>query len=222
LLFFLQPLVRGLARYQGRLGVHPTPAKAQQRLRQRRLSDVTEPLDRLYYWSHQAIDRIDWLNSVVLRLDQQGWPTKTDAGWSDHDLEIYGSRWAQLRLTTVSEEYPGAKRLFRCRLEGFWTLPAKLAFGAALGFELLVIGIVRSEQPWLWLLLLTMPIFAWFIEQEKRNLQRLIARFLDDVASQRGLTKLRYDRNREKFEPLVPPVLPESPAHGSEAVAQPP
>src|SRR4030095_1144078 len=107
----------------------------------------------------------------------------------DHDVEIYGSRWTQLQLTTASEEYVRGGRLFRCRLQGFWSLPAKLAFWSAFAFELLVIGIVRSEQPWLWMLLLTMPIFGWFIEQEKRNLQRLIAGLLHDVGKPRGLTQ---------------------------------
>jgi hypothetical protein len=64
-----------------------------------------------------------------------------------------------------------------------------------------VIGIVGNAQPWLWMLLLTMPIFGWFLEQEKRNQQRLIAAFLDDVAQQRGLAKLRYSAKFEKFEP---------------------
>ena len=69
---------------------------------------------------------------------------------------------------------------------------------------MLVIGIIAGTQPWLWMLLLTMPIFGWFLEQEKRNLQRLIAAFLDDVAKQRGLTKLRYDGEKDRFEPQSP------------------
>jgi glycosyltransferase involved in cell wall biosynthesis len=204
LLFFLQPIVRGLARYRGRLGVHPAPSFAQERLQILKRKDTGEPLENLYYWADTHISRIDWLNGIALRLDQQGWPSKTDTGWSDHDLEIYGSRWCQLQLTTASEEYVQGKRLFRCRLRAFWSLPAKLAFWSAFGFELLVIGIVRSEQPWLWMLLPTIAIFAWFLEQEKRDLQRLIAAFLDDVARQRGLNKLRYDRIRDKFEVVNP------------------
>jgi hypothetical protein len=47
-----------------------------------------------------------------------------------------------------------------------------------------------------------MPILGWFLEQEKRNQQRLIAAFLDDVASQRGLTKLKLDPALEKFDPV--------------------
>jgi glycosyltransferase involved in cell wall biosynthesis len=208
LLFFLQPIVRGLARYQGRLGVDPTPSFAQERLEILKRKDTGEPLENLYYWSDGEISRIDWLNGVALRLDQQGWPSKTDTGWSDHDLEIHGSRWCQLQLTTASEEYVQGKRLFRCRLKAFWSLPAKLAFWAAFGFELLIIGNLRSEQPWVWMLLLTMLIFGWFLEQEKRDLQRLITAFLDDVARQRGLTKLRYDVRRERFEPSNAPATP--------------
>jgi hypothetical protein len=67
-------------------------------------------------------------------------------------------------------------------VKGVLVLAGETGILAALGFELLIIGIIRSEQPWLWMLLLTMPIFAWFLEQEKRDLQRLIAAFLDDVA----------------------------------------
>jgi hypothetical protein len=46
-----------------------------------------------------------------------------------------------------------------------------------------------------------MPIFGWFLEQEKRDLQRLIAAFLDDVAKQRGLSKLKHDLENDKFLP---------------------
>lgn len=201
LLFFLQPIARGWARYQGRLGLHSTPPSAYERLDKLRQTDTGESLDYLYYWGDGAIDRIDWVNGLVLRLDQQGWPSKTDAGWSDHDVEIFGNRWSRLQLTTATEDYEGGKRLFRCRLRTRWSLLAKLVFWSVLGFLLLVIGMVGQVQPWLWMLLLTMPILGWFLEQEKRNQQRLIAAFLDDVARQRGLTKLKLLREQEKFEP---------------------
>jgi glycosyltransferase involved in cell wall biosynthesis len=201
LLYFLQPIARGWARYQGRLGLQQTPTAASDRLETLRQRDTGEPLDHLYYWGDGQMDRIDWVNGIVLRLDQQGWPSKTDAGWSEHDVELFGNRWSRLQLTTATEAYGGGKRLFRVRLRAYWSLLAKLAFWSAFGFELLVIGIVRHDLPWFWMLLLTMPIFGWFIEQEKRNQQRLIAAFLDDVARQRGLTKLRFNEPQDKFEP---------------------
>jgi len=201
LLYFLQPIARGWARYQGRLGLQQTPPAAGERLEALKQRDTGESLDHLFYWGDGQIDRIDWVNGIVLRLDQQGWPSKTDAGWSEHDVELFGNRWSRLQLTTATESYGGGKRLFRVRLRAHWSLLGKLAFWSATGFELLVIGIVRHDLPWFWMLLLTMPLFGWFIEQEKRNQQRLIAAFLDDVAKQRGLTKLRFNEPQDKFEP---------------------
>jgi len=201
LLYLLQPIARGWARYHGRLGLQQTPAAATERLEALKQKDTGQSLDHLFYWGDGQIDRIDWVNGIVLRLDQQGWPSKTDTGWSEHDVELFGNRWSRLQLTTATESYGGGKRLFRVRLRTEWSLLAKLAFWSASGFELLVIGIVRHDLPWFWMLLLTMPLFGWFIEQEKRNQQRLIAAFLDDVAKQRGLTKLKFNAAQDKFEP---------------------
>ncbi len=201
LLFFLQPIARGWARYQGRLGLQQTPPAARERLELLQQRDSGESLDRLYFWGDGAINRIDWVNGIVLRLDQQGWASKTDTGWSEYDVELFGNRWSRLQLTTATEDFAGGKRLFRCRLRAEWSLLAVLAFWSALGFEVLLISTVRKDLPWIWMLLLTMPLFGWFIEQEKRNQQRLIAAFLGDLAKQRGLTKLRYNAPQDKFEP---------------------
>lgn len=201
LLYFLQPIARGWARYQGRLGLQQTPPAAKERLELLRQGDSGESLDQLFFWGDGKIGRIDWVSGIVLRLDQQGWASKTDTGWSEYDVELFGNRWSRLQFTTATEDFAGGKRLFRCRLRAQWSLLAVLAFWTAFGFEVLLIGVVRNELPFFWMLLLTMPIFGWFIEQEKRNQQRLIAAFLEDVARQRGLTKIRYDARQDKFEP---------------------
>jgi len=201
LLFFLQPIARGWARYQGRLGLQQTPPAARERLELLKQRDAGEALDQMFFWGDGQIDRIDWVNGIVMRLDQQGWASKTDTGWSEYDIELFGNRWSRLQLTTATEDYGGGRRLFRCRLRAHWSLLAKLAFWSALGFELLLIGVVRHDMAWFWMLLLTMPIFGWYIEQEKRNQQRLIAAFLGDVAKERGLAKLRFNAAQDKFEP---------------------
>jgi glycosyltransferase involved in cell wall biosynthesis len=203
LLFFLQPIARGWARYHGRLEIEPTPVAALQRLEALKLRDRGVPNEHLFYWGEAGIDRVNFVNGIVQRLDEQGWPIKVDAGWSEHDIEIHGSRWSRLQLTTASEGFAGGRTLFRCRLRTEWSLPARLAFWSALGFQLLLIGIVAQEQPWLWMILLLVPILGWFFEEEKRNQRRLIAAFLDDVARQRALTKLRYHEKDERFEPVT-------------------
>ena len=40
---------------------------------------------------------------------------------------------------------------------------------------------MNFSRAWLWLLLLTLPLFAWFLQREKRDLQSMIAVFLDDL-----------------------------------------
>lgn len=201
LLYLLQPIARGWARYQGRLGLQQTPPAARERLELLRRRDNGESLDQLFFWGDGKIDRIDWVSGIVLRLDQQGWASKTDTGWSEYDVELLGNRWSRLQLVTATEDFAGGKRLFRCRLRAEWSLLAVLAFWATFGFEVLLIGVMRKDLPFFWMLLLTLPIFGWFIEQEKRNQQRLIAAFLEDVARQRGLMKVRYNAQQDKFEP---------------------
>ncbi len=208
LLFFLQPIARGWARYHGRLALRTTPEKAHLRLDAVRNPDRNEPLDKVRYWSGPEIERLAFVHSILAALDKEGWQHRADEGWSGHDVEIYGTRWSRLQLITVAEEMERAQKLFHCRLDAGWSLLAKLCFWSLLGFELLVIGFGGEVVPYLWLLLLTMPIFGSFIEQEKRNLQRLIIAFLDELARQQQMTKLPFGRPAEPAAQAAPGAVP--------------
>ncbi len=208
LLFFLQPIARGWARYQGRLSLRPTPQAAYDSLTSQALKDRTDPLDLVEYWAEKWVDRLDFVKRILNRLDEQEWQNKIDAGWSEFDVEVFGSRWARLQLTTVGEPYAGGKQLLRCRMRTAWSLPAKLAFYTMIGFEMLVIGFVQERFLWIWLLLLTLPIFIWFMVQEQRDLQRLISVLIDDVAKQCGLLRMNRQKPAEKpaaHQPNPPP-----------------
>jgi hypothetical protein len=191
LLFFLQPLVRGWARYRGRLMLVPAPLAAQPTLDSLALRDSRQSLRERQYWAEQRLDRLAWAADILRRLDQQGWPNKPDIGWSDYDVEVYDTRWSRLQLTTAAEEHPRGRQLIRCRLRPRWALRTKVAFWALCGFELLLCGFVGPRLPWLWCLLLTLPLFAWFLRREQRNLQSLAAVFLDDLAKEWGLNKVQ-------------------------------
>ncbi len=199
LLFLLQPIVRGLARYRGRIGIPNSPPESWARHEAlERLSREGTP-DQLCYWSPAGIDRQIFLDSVLRSLDRQGWQSKADVGWSDHDVEIYGNRWSQCQIITVSEGV--LTGLVRCRLSLSMSLPAKLLLGSFLGLELLVIGVVQHEFPWVWLILLSLPILAWWLEQEKRDLQRLVVAFLDEVSQGHQMRRVEWDVTREKLVP---------------------
>jgi glycosyltransferase involved in cell wall biosynthesis len=186
-LFLLQPIVRGWARYKWRLTVQSEPPVFKRPV-DRGLDWAA--LEDASYWSEYPVDRHSFLHKTLAKLEAEGWQHKTDTGWNDYDVEIFGSRWSRLRLTTVSEELPGGKRIIRCRLKATWSLPARIAFWSACGVELLVIGWLAAAHPWIWMLLLTMSVFGWWLEQERRTLLLWIAAFLDEVASEHGLAKL--------------------------------
>jgi hypothetical protein len=161
--------------------------------------------------------------SMVLRqaaAHPKGWPHKADIGWSDFDVEIFGSRWSNLQLATVTEDLERDTQVLRCRLRTRWSLQARVAFWGLCGLELLVLGFVGHLQPWLWLLLLTLPVFAWILRHNKRNLQSVITVLLDEIAKERQLVKIRPgEAVGQEAKDRVP--SPEQPATQRHPKAQP-
>jgi GT2 family glycosyltransferase len=190
LLFFLQPMVRGWARYQGRLLFRPTPLAAQQTLESVALRESATRMNRVDYWGRAPINRLAFAADILRHLDQQGWPNKSDIGWCDYDVEIFGSHWSTLQLTTVEEEHSGNRRLIRCRLRARWSLAAKVAFGMLFGIDLLVLGVGARQHPWLGFVLLSLPLFVWLIYREQRSLQSVFVIFLDELAAEWNLSKM--------------------------------
>jgi hypothetical protein len=108
-------------------------------------------------------------------------------------VEVYDTRWSRLQVATVAEEHPRGRQLIRCRLRSRWAPRAKVAFWSLCGFELLLCGLVGPRLHWLWCLLLTLPLFAWYLRRQQRNLQSLIAVFLDDLAKEWHLSKVQSE-----------------------------
>ena len=101
-----------------------------------------------------------------------------------------GPRWSRLRLTTVTEDLDQGKRTFRCRLHPQWSLLARVFFWTVLGAELFVVSLLAPLQPWIWMLLLTVPMISVFLEYEQWALLQAIASLLDETASELRLVKL--------------------------------
>jgi len=205
-LFLLQPIVRGWARYKWRLTAQSQPPVFKRPIDR---GEDRPTLEDANYWSDYRVDRYSFLHKTLVKLEAEGWQHKTDTGWNDYDVEIFGSRWSRLRLTTVTEELTGGKSIIRCRLKATWSLPARIAFWSACGIELLIIGWLAAAQPWIWMLLLTLSLFGWWLEHERRTLLLWIAAFLDEVAAEQGLVKLtarRAEGDRPAPEPDAPGV----------------
>jgi len=191
LLFFLQPIVRGWARYQGRLFFRPIPLAAQQTLESVALRETKESLEQLDYWTSEPINRLSFVADLLRHLDRQGWPNKSDIGWCDYDVEVFGSRWSTVQITTVQEEHSRNRRLIRCRLRTRWSLAARVTFGLLTSFDLLVLGLGARRFSWLGFILLSLPLFVWLLSREQRTLQSLLVVFLDELAEEWNLKRTK-------------------------------
>jgi glycosyltransferase involved in cell wall biosynthesis len=189
LLFFLQPIVRGWARYKGRLTAPRTRLADYETLDSLSLRDRKQRFEEAAYWNERNLGRFQFLAGLMERLDRRGWPNKADTGWNHFDLEILGSRWCHLQLLTAAEELGRSKQLIRCRLKTRWTLLAKTAFWSMAGINILIIGSVGSIFPWVWLLLFMLPLAGWWLDNIQRNFRRVVAVFLDETARDLGLVK---------------------------------
>lgn len=187
LLFFLQPLVRGWARHRNHLRGQQTPLSARETLQSLSLEGQLGSLNVIRYWSEHGIDRTLFLRHVLEKLDQRSWQNKPDSGWEGHDVEVYGSRWALLRLVTAVESLENSTQVLRCRLDSSWSFLARAGFSSLAGILLIVIG---SLGGWYWTSLLLLPLLAWRIRMAERALVRLIVIFLDERARELGLVKL--------------------------------
>jgi GT2 family glycosyltransferase len=197
LLFFLQPIERGWARYRGRLLLNQTPLSSHGSLDSEHLKQQGAINNEVLYWSDYWMERFDLLNAILKRLDKDGWQNKTDEGWSEYDIEINGSRWAELHLLTVAEQHGRGRQLFRCRLKTTWSLLGRVTFWSALGFMILVWRAV----PWVYglpLILVTLIGLYLFLRAEQRELQRLIVLLIDDVAKSLNLSRLKPQPPGEK------------------------
>ena len=57
------------------------------------------------------------LNQINEEVHAAGWRARLDSGWHDWDMEIYGSRYAKVRLTTATEHHNETGMLTRVRVE---------------------------------------------------------------------------------------------------------
>ena len=191
-LFFVQPFVRGWARYSERLMLEQTPLSAHETLDtldlKRRRDDRFEMAG---YWADYPVDRMEFLGAILRELDKQGWQNKTDNGWSEFDVEIYGSRWCHLQLITATEHHQGGKQLFRCRMTTGWSLLGRMTFWAAFGLTLMISTTAGQILP-LWLQLIwVLPLWlGWMLQTQQRDFRRILTVLLDEVAAKFHLTRV--------------------------------
>jgi hypothetical protein len=71
-----------------------------------------------------------------------------------------------------------------------WSLRARMMFGITVAAELLLVGLFARVEPFVWMILLTLPLLSWFLDYEARRTQGHISALLDQVALNSGMVKL--------------------------------
>jgi O-antigen biosynthesis protein len=190
LLFFLQPIVRGYARYRWRFvarSVRPTTFRRPVPPECWRFGRSHQVLA---CWSDGSVDRFGFLEAILNHLDEEGWQWKPDSGWGDVDAEVFGPRWSRLRIVTVGEHLDQGRINLRCKLAVTSSLYARLAFGALTGGLLLLLNAWSHAGHWLWILLLLPLVLVWRIEHEKQLVRRLVAGLVNEVIDRLELVRI--------------------------------
>jgi hypothetical protein len=222
LMFYLQPIIRGAARYAGRLRLRPPQPGSRETLDSVTLRQGTEPLGEIRYWSNQRVDRVEFVKRLLVELDRRAWPHRSDIGWSEFDVEIYGDRWCHLQLTTVAEEHPAGRQLMRCRLRARWSLQAQIVLCALLALETIAVGFFPALTWYVLVsaLVVTLLAFWYFVSTRKRHLQSLVTIFLDELAKEWNFIRMaRGQTAPAKPAPKTGPVRVEVPSQAKRASA---
>jgi glycosyltransferase involved in cell wall biosynthesis len=186
LLFLLQPLVRGWARYQGRLFLGQTPRKVRESFRAISERAPEDASGQLAFLAPAGLHRETFLVRLTQRLQRDGWRMNVDSGWSPFDLEVYGSRWSKLRILTASEYESDGRAWIRCRLQVARTLPARMAIWLSAGLAVSLMGLHEDGGwlEWLWLLL---PLGLSLLQvADQRRLRSQLAVLVRRVARELG------------------------------------
>lgn len=187
-LFFLQPIVRGWARFKWRFtllsGPKPVPVEVPPSFTPRDLPETVT------YWSDGRVNRYQFLEGVLTKMDRAGWTCRTDTGWTSHDLEVLPHLWTRLKLTTVSEDLEQNKRTVRCRITSHWSLAAKVFFALAVLGVFALISVLAEQQPWAWMSLLLFPLICWAVEDEAVQQKTSLAAMIKRVAAEVSMTEV--------------------------------
>ena len=184
LLFFLQPIYRGRARYKTRWSLGSVSP-------QKRKSSGHPIFEEISYWAEKGADRHEFLNTLVSELGKRTMTYRSDNGWAKYDIELASSAWARVRLITATEDLHAGARTIRCRLNIRWSLRAKILFVTTLLINVAAIVGLREAFPWVWMLPLTLSAYVWAVQQRGWKLQAVLSAVLSHTATEHQLKRVK-------------------------------
>jgi len=200
LLFLLQPVCRGLARYRTRMALTPAGRPPSVTTADVPLVSLLDSNTTLAFWAATYVERAGLLGAIAAEAKRHGFQVRQDTGWYDFDLELVGDAWGRFQLITALEELERGESNIRFRLMARWSFLANLLFFGASVIVALVIWLVAGWQPWVWMLPAVLPLLLWVIEARQLVTASVIAGLVGVVADQCGMKTLPSEQ--------MPPSLP--------------
>ena len=207
-LHFRQPITRGWARYAMRLRhkVLHTRTEARGYRRPHRLPFDPHDRDTLRYWSDSQ-DRFQLLERIKKRIKANDWRARIDSGWEGWDLEIYGSRYVKIRITTATEDHHGVGRLTRVRVK-----PMMSNFCKVLTVASTILTGLLLLQDYLWPFSRTavlIPVTWWTMYLINRwRVTTPVLGMIDEIAERAGYWPVPAKKNAREVKIVEPAAQP--------------
>ncbi len=203
ILAWVQPLTRGLARYQSWMKVHTSPRKALSAQASGRIpgSSTLTGVAEYSFWSEDGTTREEILQSAIGKLQETGWRHSIDTGWKKWDLQVYGRLWWMLRLLSVTEYHGGKRCLTRVRLALKPSLGNTAVHAVFLSLAWILL-LTAGREP-VAVALLAYAAAAGLLWLRGFRLLRKVSGLIHETAAGLGLQPVRKRRRRraEKNEP---------------------
>ncbi|HSV13274.1 MAG TPA: glycosyltransferase family 2 protein, partial [Tepidisphaeraceae bacterium] len=202
-LHYRQPIARGWARYSARLRHKVMKVKKEARGYKRPGGLPFDPLDSqtLRYWSHEQ-ERVGLIKQITTEVKSAGWRMRLDSGWGEWDMEIYGSRYVKVRLTTASEHHSDGM-LTRVRVETSMSKFCLCLFVASLILcGLLLLHVWPFSRP---AVLIPLAWWAMFLVNQRRVTEPVLG-LIDEVAERGGFHAIPAEPSKTTATPDVKPA----------------
>ncbi len=203
-LHWRQPITRGWARYSVRLKNKIMKGDASGYRRSQALPYDQTKRNTLCYWS-MSDDRIKLLEHITGEVQKASWRMRVDSGWNDWDLEIYGSRYTKVRITTASEHHADGL-LTRVRIEQHMSKFCLVLLIASLMFcTLLLVHIWPFSRP---AVLVPMAVLAMYGVNRTR-VRTPILGLVDEAAEHAGFIPVHPKPVIQPAKPVAHPEVDE-------------
>jgi GT2 family glycosyltransferase len=205
LLHYRQPIVRGWARYSVRLKAKVLNAQSRGYKRKDRLPFDPDDRFTLRYWSSTGQDRFVLLNRITEEVRAAGWRYRLDSGWNGWDMEIYGSRYVKLRITSATEKHDGSGRLIRLRVE-----PIMSNFCRALLASSSILALVLMLDMWPFSRTAVLIPLAWWAmySVNRWRVSAPVLGLIDESAEHVGFYRVPTQKPEPDPQPRTPAPQP--------------